>query len=171
LQDGNKITDSDSAEMLKKSFIKSNFDSDQLTGFTIKLERFTKSDYKIFSGKEELSINKEYDWDGKILIIDTETFNSEYIDKMLSAINRGNSESSEKTEAEKQQMKAMMSKLNMKMTSTLKFENKIKNIIGKHDWITQIDDYSIKINYDVSKILDDDFESINGDKKIIITTE
>ncbi|MEF9480469.1 hypothetical protein OWR28_24775 [Chryseobacterium sp. 1B4] len=55
--------------------------------------------------------------------------------------------------------------------TTLKFENPIKSISGKHDWVKQIDGHSIRIEYDLKAIYDKDTKLKNADKKIIIVTE
>lgn len=55
--------------------------------------------------------------------------------------------------------------------TTLKFENKIKSITGKHDWLKQVDDYSVRIQYDLKTMYDKDPKLKNADKKIVIVTE
>jgi hypothetical protein len=174
LQDGKEIKNEDSAKILKKSFIKSNFDGDKITGFSIKFERFTKDDYENLIEQtakdkdKKLPINQGMysKWDGKTLTLDTENFNVKDLENLFSG------ESTENSESEEQQMKGMTSLFNIKMTTTLKFENKIKNITGKHDWVKQIDDHSVKIDFDTSKLFDEDNpKPESADSKIVITTE
>lgn len=55
--------------------------------------------------------------------------------------------------------------------TTLKFESKIKSITGKHDWLKQVDDYSVRIEYDLKALNNKDSKFKNADRKIIIITE
>ena len=61
----------------------------------------------------------------------------------------------------------------MKMTfnNQIKFETKIKSIKGKHDWIKQIDDYTIDMSFSFDDLFDENITLKNADSKIEIITE
>ena len=61
--------------------------------------------------------------------------------------------------------------MNMKFTNQIKFETKIKSITGKHDWIKQIDDYTIDMSFSFEDLFDDSIKLQNADPKIEIITE
>ena len=56
-------------------------------------------------------------------------------------------------------------------SNTIKFQKPIKLIVGKHDFIKQIDKKTIQINLRSNDLLDEKNVLKNKDKKIIITTE
>lgn len=133
-------------------------------------------------------------WDGKTLIIDTEKLKStealeklgksdekvepkkpvyKYIKtkkgtkKVLVKQKETPEEIAKKTA---EQMKMMFKMFNMSMKNTLKFESKIINIDGKHDWVKQIDDYTIQIDLNSQEMFDKkDF--VHKDPKVVVTTE
>ena len=169
----------DSIQLLKRAFMKSNFENDELSGFSLKLERFSAQDYKDFDrmneGKhEKIQLKNQIftNWDGKKLTIDTNDLNFESMDGLLKEKEEDENLSSEEIKQKKEQVKAMMQMFDMKMMTTLKFENKIKNISGKHEWFQKIDDYSVQINFDFKKMFDEKpSENKTDNEKIIITTE
>lgn len=173
LKEGEKVSKNpDSVRLMKKGFMKSNYDGDELAGFSMKLEKFTQKEFENFSflksGKtKELGLEKQAftQWDGKSLTIDTSDFNFDNP--------AGDEEMTpEEKEAEKAQMKQMMQMFDMKMSSTLKFENKIKSITGKHDWVKKTDDHTVTITFDFAKMFDENPPELsNTDKQIVITTE
>ena len=170
LADGKEIPkDKDSIRLMKKSFLKSNYNNDEVSGFSIKMEKFTQKEYEGFSflnsdniGEMGFAKQAFTQWDGKTLTIDTSDFNSNFLSKKLS----------EEDGSESAELESMMQMLDMKMQSTLKFENKIKSIEGKHDWVKQLDDYTVVINFDLRRSADDKASPLkNDDKKIIIKTQ
>lgn len=167
-----KTTNPDSIKIMKKIFMKSKKENNEPAGFALKLDRFTQSEYlslNSFTKQEKLPIDQNIynQWDGKTLIIDTENFNVKSIEKALESANPpiGSSEES------KSEMEGMIMMFFKKIGTTLKFENKIKSISGKHDWVRQIDDHSVRIEYDLKAMLDKSIKLKNGDKKITIVTE
>lgn len=166
-----KSSNPDSVKIMKKIFVKSNFENDEIAGFSLKTDHFTKADYTAaqnLSKKQqlpigELTINQ---WDGKKLTINTEKFDIKSVkeilaDKLPSDEGAGNAP---------EMLKMMFKQIGM----TLKFDKKIKSISGKHDWITKNDDYSVRINYDLNYLFSDENSLkplVNSDKQIIITTE
>ncbi|MGU3376707.1 hypothetical protein [Chryseobacterium sp. M5A1_1a] len=162
-----KTSNPDTIRIMKKIFMKSKKENDKLSGFSFKMERFTSEDYqalKNFSKDEKMPLDQNIFniWDGKTLTINTENFNLKNIEEALRS-------KSPKEETEK--MEGMMMMFFKKIGATLRFENKIKSITGKHDWLKQIDDYSVRIDYDLKAMYDKDAELKNADKKIIIVTE
>ncbi len=176
LKDGNKIKNQDSAKVMKKMFIKSNFDGKDLAGMSMKFDHFTKSDYEFLEiapsdKKLPVNTNNYKDWDGKKLTINTKDFNLSDLEKLMTENTGEENLSKEELQEKAEQTKMMLKMMNMKITSILKFENKIKSVTGKHDWIHQIDDYTIKISFTSSDLVDDDKKLINTDEKIVIVTE
>ncbi|RKE75761.1 MULTISPECIES: hypothetical protein [unclassified Chryseobacterium] len=162
-----KTENPDSIRIMKKVFMKSTKEDNKLAGFSFKMEHFTAEDYlvlKSFTKTEKIPLDQNIynSWDGKTLTIDTENFNLRSIEEAVKT-------KSSKEEAEK--VAGMMVMFFKKIGTTLKFENKIQSISGKHDWVKQIDDHSIRIDYDLKAIYDNDTKLKNADKKIIIVTE
>ncbi|MDH6251387.1 hypothetical protein M2347_001114 [Chryseobacterium sp. H1D6B] len=164
-------TNPDSIKVMKKIFMKSNKENNEYAGFSLKMDHFTKADYASLNSSskdEKLPVDQNVfsDWDGKTLIIDTDNFNLKNLEKAMASKDAdGNpEEESGKTEG-------MMTMFFKKVGTTLKFENKIKSITGKHDWFKQIDDHSVRIEYDVKAMYDKEAKLKNADKKIIIVTQ
>lgn len=162
-----KTENPDSIRIMKKVFMKSAKEDNKLAGFSFKMEHFTPEDYlvlKSFTKTEKIPLDQNIynSWDGKTLTINTENFNLRSIEEAVKT-------KSSKEEAEK--VAGMMVMFFKKIGATLKFENKIQSISGKHDWVTQIDDHSIRIEYDLKAIYDTNTKFKNADKKIIIVTE
>ena len=172
-KEGKKVSDHpDSIRLMKKMFIKGNFVVNELTGMSMKFDRFTKADYMDLAAmskkegeKMPMGNNNLNDWDGKKLVIDTDKLSLKDFEKLMAG---EQGEGEEKMDPE--QMKAMMTMMMKKFTINLKFENDIKSITGKHDWIKQIDKRTVQINYDTSN-LDESKKLTNKDKQIVIITE
>lgn len=162
----------DSVRLMKKSFMKSKYENDELVGFAMKLEKFTQNEFENFSflnseKSKELGMQKQAftQWNGKSLTIDSSDFN-------LDNPSEDEGMTPEEKAAEKAQMKQMLQMFDLKMSSTLKFENKIKSITGKHDWVKKIDDHTVAVTFDFAKMFDENPPELsNADKQIIITTE
>lgn len=161
-----KTTNPDHIRIMKKIFMKSNKENDQPTGLSLKTENLTQNDYQAlinYTQKEKIPVEQNIFnlWDGKTLTIDTENFNLKYFEEAMAA----------KGTADPQSVAGMMTTFLKSITTTLKFENKIKSVTGKHDWLQQVDDYTVKINYDIKAKYDKDIKLKNADKKIIVVTE
>lgn len=167
-----KTTNPDSIRIMKKVFMKSNFDKDELAGFSMKMDHFTKADYNTIgnmSKNEKLPIDQMAlnMWDGKTLTIDTENLNINGFKDILSG--KGLPGEDDTTAESASSMMKMMLK---KMSTTIKFENKIKSISGKHDWITKVDDHTIRVDYNLDEMFGNSKKQLkNSDKKIVIVTE
>ncbi len=162
-----KTENPDSVRIMKKIFLKSTKENNQLAGFSFKMEHFAPADYlvlKSFTKTEKIPLDQNIynNWDGKSLTIDTENFNLKNIEESIRS-------KTSKEEAEK--MAGMMVMFFKKIGTTLKFEKPIRSISGKHDWVKQLDDHSVRIDYDLKAIYDKDSKLKNADKKIIIVTE
>ncbi|PIF44071.1 hypothetical protein CLU96_0999 [Chryseobacterium sp. 52] len=167
-QDGKlKMENPDSIRIMKKIFMKANKENNEPTGFSLKMEHFTQADYQMLSSynkKEKLPLDQNMfnNWDGKTLTINTENFNLKNIEETLRS-------KSSKDEADK--VEGMITMFFKSIGTTLKFENKIKSITGKHDWVKQIDKYTVKIDYDIKAMYDKEAKLKNSDKTIVIITE
>lgn len=162
-----KTENPDSTRIMKKIFMKSTKEDNKLEGFSFKMEHFVPEDYQVlksFTKTEKIPLyqNIYNKWDGKTLTIDTENFNLKSIEESIRS-------KTSKEEAEK--IAGMMVMFFKKIGTTLKFEKPIQSISGKHDWLKQTDDHSIRIEYDLKAIYDKDLKLKNVDKNIIIVTE
>jgi hypothetical protein len=165
------IKDPDSIKIMKKIFMKSNFDKDEMKGFSLKMDHFSPNDYQS-AGKlsknyqlpiDRLAMNS---WDGKTLTINTQELTLNGIKNILN--NKDISSLQAQTSVEYVKM------MYKNIGTTLRFEKKIKSITGKHDWITKTDDYSLKINYDLNYLFSPEKDRkplLNGDEKIVVVTE
>ncbi|MDQ0067060.1 hypothetical protein [Chryseobacterium lathyri] len=162
-----ETNDLDSIRIMKKIFMKSNKENNEPAGISLKLEHFTQADYQMlrnYNKKEKLPLDQNIfnNWDGKTLTINTENFNLKNIEESLKG-------KASKDEAEK--VEGMITMFFKSIGTTLKFENKIKSITGKHDWVKQVDHHTIKIDYDLKTMYDKEAKFKNADKKIVIVTE
>lgn len=169
-----KTENPDSIRIMKKVFIKSNIQNNEISGVSLKIDHFTKADYTALSNFskqeklpfEQMALNA---WDGKTLTIETDKLNLSSLKDVMSGKQFGGEEFSDGDTEKTMGMLKMMFK---KIGTTLKFENKIKSITGKHDWITKVDDYSVRVDYDIDAMFGDVKKPLkNSDKKIIIVTE
>ena len=168
--------DKDSIQLIKKMFVKSNFENNEMTGIAFKMDRLTPEEIKNFSRTSKKSnfisatSSDNTIWDGKTLTLDTEYFNpqtfSETLKKEMTLEAKTDS-----AKAEAESALAMMKMFNTKFNNKIKFETKIKSIKGKHDWIKQIDDYTIDMSFSFEQLLDESLKLNEKDKKVIIITE
>lgn len=162
-----KDTNPDHIRIMKKIFMKANRENDRPTGVSLKTDHFTQNDYSILNNylnAEKLPVEQNIFnlWDGKTLTINTENFNLKNIQAAIT---------SNSTKDNPQKIESMMMMYFKSINTNLKFENKIKSITGKHDWLKQIDDYTVKITYDLKSMYEVEKEMKNADKKIVIVTE
>lgn len=162
-----KTTNPDSIKIMKKIFMKSNKENNEYAGFSLKLDHFSKSDYNALgnlSKGNQLPVDQNVfnDWDGKVLTLNTDNFNLKNIEEALR---------SKTTKEESQSVEGLVMMMFKQIGTTLKFDDKIKSVQGKHDWFKQIDDHTIRIEYDLKTLYDKDYKFKNSDKKIIVVTE
>lgn len=154
----------DSIRLMKKMFMKSHQTPDkEFSGVSMKLDHFTKADYEAFRNSdlknERIPLDESFsNWDGKTLVFNTENFSAEAFAKMMNESDEG-----EKMEP------SMLQMMIQSYTINLNFENEIKTVKGKHDFIKQKDNKTIQIIFDLNPEADKSLK--NKDKKIIITTE
>ena len=168
--------DKDSIQLIKKMFVKSNFENNEMTGIAFKMDRLTPEEIKNFSRTSKKSnfisatSSDNTIWDGKTLTLDTEYFNpqtfSETLKKEMTLEAKTDS-----AKAEAESALAMMKMFNTKFNNKIKFETKIKSIQGKHDWVKKIDDYTIDMSFSFEELLDESLKLNEKDKKVIIITE
>lgn len=176
LKDGKKVKNPDSVKIMKKMFVKSNFQDGEIAGISMKLDRFTKADFDFLDKSpknEKLPVNTSSikDWNGKTLTIDTKSFSLDNLEKLMNETSGDKKLSKEEQKEQAEQMKSMMQMMDMKITNVMKFENKIKSVTGKHDWVQQVDDHTIKITYSSADLVDEKKKLKNKDEKITIVTE
>ncbi|SDQ50665.1 hypothetical protein SAMN05421664_1849 [Chryseobacterium soldanellicola] len=168
-----KTKNPDSIKIMKKIFMKSSIENNEISGFSFKMDHFSKDDYnsvKNISKNEQVPIDQMAmnDWDGKTLTIDTEKLSLNGMKDLLAK--KGITGDDESPEMPMGTLKMMYKKIG----TTLKFENKIKSITGKHDWLTKVDDHSIRIDYDLDYLFGEEKDKKplkNADKKIVVVTE
>ena len=185
IQKNGKITlNKDSAKVLQKLFLKINKDQGQVYGLSLKYDKLLPGEIaSLLSQSKQLKnlpLQNVASWNGKVLTIDTEKFNStEFLNEI--AKNTPDSENTKpKTKSDslevygKQMAKGMvgmMKMFNMNLNTTMKFQKPIKSIVGKHDFVKQIDNKTIQINVRTNDLLDNGKALTFKDKKIIVTTE
>ena len=168
--------DRDSIQIMKKMFVKSNFENNEMTGISFRMDKLTPEEVKNFS-KTSKKINfisatssDNSIWDGKTLTLDTEYFNpqtfSETLKKEMTLEAKTDS-----AKAEAESALAMMKMFNTKFNNKIKFETKIKSIQGKQNWVKKIDDYTIDMSFSFEELLDESLKLNEKDKKVIIITE
>ncbi len=181
---GKIVLNEKEAGALKKMYIKLNKDKGEILGLSLKYDKLLPVEVaQLFASKRELKNIPLQDfgrWDGEKLEIDTEKFN---IAESLSEIQKVKPE--EKTgkpqtkqdsiEAYGRQMASgvvgMLRMFNGNFTNTLKFQKPITKIEGKHDFVQQIDDKTIRINVRTNDLWDEGKNLKNKDKKIIVYTK
>lgn len=185
IQKDEKITvNQDSAKVLKKMFIKLNKDKDELYGLSLKYDKLLPKEItSLLSQNKQLKnlpLQNVGTWNGKTLTIDTDKFNNtEFLAEMAkenpnskTATLKSKSDSLEVYGKQMAQgMIGMMKMFNVNYSSTIKFQKPIKTIVGKHDFVKQIDNKTLQISLRSSDLLDNGQSLTNKDKKLIITTE
>ncbi|MEC5157367.1 hypothetical protein [Chryseobacterium sp. MP_3.2] len=185
IQKNGKITvHQDSAKVLKKMFIKLNKDKGELYGLSLKYDKLLPKEItSLLSQNKQLKnlpLQNVGTWNGKTLTIDTDKFNNtEFLAEMAketpnSTTTKPNSKSDSLEVYGKQMaqgMIGMMKMFNVNYSSKIKFQKPIKSIVGKHDFVKQIDNKTLQISLRSNDLLDGGKGLTNKDKKLIITTE
>ena len=183
-KDGLVTLNSDSVKVLKKVFLKINKDKGEIYGLSIKYNKLLPGEItKLFSQSKRLKnipLQNIGTWNGKSLTINTDKFNST---ELLTEISKPTSDSPNtlpKTKSDSievygkqmaQGMLGMMKMFNLNFTNTIKFQKPIKTIIGKHDFVKQLDSKTLQINVRSDDLLDGGKNLTYKDKQIVITTE
>lgn len=162
--------DPDTIKLYKKIFLKAYDDNNETIGIAMKMDHFTKSDMSMLqknNNRKEILLSdpKTFgEWDGKKLVINTEDMN-------LDSFRDSMPNSGDQKEMTREEEENFMKMMNIRFTNNLKFEKKIQSIVGKHDWIKKLDDYTIQIYFDSKMVYDKNQKMTNKDKIITITTE
>ena len=183
-KDGLVTLNSDSVKVLKKVFLKINKDKGEIYGLSIKYNKLLPGEItKLFSQSKRLKnipLQNLGTWNGKSLTINTDKFNST---ELLTEIAKPTSDlpnTPPKTKSDSievygkqmaQGMLGMMKMFNLNFTNTIKFQKPIKTIIGKHDFVKQLDSKTLQINVRSDDLLDGGKNLTYKDKQIVITTE
>lgn len=185
IQKDEKVTlNKDSVQLLKKMFLKLNKDKGELYGISMKYDKLMPKEVESLLSQskqlKDLPLQEVATWNGNILTIDTEKFSNTDFLKGIAA----EKEDPKKTEPASKSdsvevfgkdmangMLGMLKMFDINFSSTLKFQKPIKSIVGKHDFVTQVDNKTVKINLKSKDLLDPERKFTNQDKKIIITTE
>ncbi len=182
-KDGTVTLNDKKVAPLKKMFVKLNKNGSEIQGFSLKYDKLLPTEIaSIFASKKELSKLPLSDfgrWDGNKLEIDTEKFN---VAENLSDLEIAKDTEITTTPRTKQDsiiaygkqmasgMVGMLKMVNMNFSNTLKFQKPIKSISGKHDFVEQVDQNTIRINVRTADLWDEG-KLKNKDKKIVIITE
>ena len=183
-KDGLVNLNKDSVKVLHKMFMKINKDKGEIYGLSLKYDKlFPHEITSLLSQSKELknlplqSVGK---WDGKTLTINTDQFNAssflnkieDHADKkeLKNPMTKGDSiEVYGKKMAEG--IMGMMKMFPVNFSNTIKFQKPIHSIVGKHDYVKQIDKKTIQINLRSNDLLDENHSLKDKDNQIIITTE
>lgn len=184
LQKDEKITlHQDSVKVLKKMFLKLNKEKGQVYGLSMKYDRLLPGEIATLLSQNKqlknLPIQNIATWNGKTLTIDTEKFNAtEFLTEMAKKSPENNTVPKTKSDSAEaygrqmaQGMLGMMKMFNMNFTNTIKFQQPIATITGKHDFVKQIDDKTLQINVRTQDLLNEGKSLTHKDKLIIVTTK
>ena len=186
LQKNGTITlNQDSAKVLKKMFLKLNKNKDEIYGISLKYDKLLPGEIASLLSQSKhlksLPLQDMATWNGNTLTIDTDKFNSaDFISEISKNTTDKEADTKPKTKSDSiaaygkqmaQSMAGLMKMVNMNFSNTLKFQKPIKSIVGKHDFVQQIDNKTIQINVRSKDLMDNGKTLVNKDKKIIITTE
>lgn len=164
--------ETDTVRMMKKVYIKSDYDGDEYKGLSVKYDRMEAKYVNIWNAflmNEEnsfkLPTSAFSEMKNKKMVINTADFVSPEIKRMLVQ------SVSENEEQSQEQLKYILKIFDVSINNELYFENKIKSVQGKHDWVTQKDDHTLIVNYKLSHLFDPEKTPKQTDQKIIVTTE
>lgn len=183
-KDGLITLNKDSVKVLHKMFLKLNKDKGEIYGVSLKYDKLLPAEVTtLLSQSKELQrmpLQNIATWNGKTLTIDTDKFNSvQFLNKMENvADNKESATPATKSDSiaaygqkMAENMVGMMKMFPVNFSNKIKFQKPIKSIVGKHDFVKQIDKKTIQINLRSNDLLDEKNALKDKDKKIIITTE
>lgn len=170
LQEGKEIP-ADSAEIMKKFYVKGNYYEDELSGFGFRIDNINEKDNEfiekflsdktinVAEGHNKNQLKDSYkvdaEWNGKILNIYTKDWQKK------------EKKSKKKEENELEDifnLEKMFGKISLKQI--IRFDEPIEKIKGKHDWIKQVDDKTLEIHINFDEM---DKKLKHNDENIIIT--
>ena len=150
--------------------MKTNMEKNEMTGFSMKFDRFSDADYASFGSRKENSLpiaSSSYaTWTGKVLKIDTDKFINkelqEFVEMMSMMDDKEDSSKSNKIDQLKE-------KSGMSFSTMLRFDAPIKAIAGKHPWVQQVDNKTLKIEYSLADIAKSPKKKMKKVEIIVIT--
>ena len=164
--------------------MKLNKDKGEIYGLSLKYDKlYPKEVSSLLSQSKELKnipLQNIGKWDGKTLTIETDQFNSaSFLTKIednadAKEIKKPITKSDSLEVYGKKMAEGLLGMMKMfpvNFSNTIKFQKPIKSIVGKHDYIKQIDKRTIQINLRSNDLLDESNTLKDKDKKVIITTE
>ena len=185
LQKDNKIViNPDSAQVLKKMYLKINKDQGEVYGLSLKYDKLlpyeVTSLFKQSNELKKLPLQNIGRWDGKTLSIDTGKFTSgDALKQIIGDLEHSKTKKPE-TKSDSiavygkqmaQGLIGMMKIFPVTFSNTVRFQKPIKSISGKNDYFKQIDRKTVQINFRSSDLLDGNNKMNFKDDKIVITTE
>ena len=183
-KDGLITLNKDSVKVLHKMFLKLNKDKGEIYGVSLKYDKLLPAEVTTLLSQskalQRMPLQNIATWNGKTLTIDTDKFNSvQFLSKMENvADNKESSTPATKSDSiaaygqkMAENMVGMMKMFPVNFSNTIKFQKPIKSIVGKHEFVKQIDKKTIQINLRSNDLLDEKNTLKDKDKKIIITTE
>lgn len=155
----------DSVKLAKKLFLKGLYTDEKPSGFAIKMEKISREDLEEITKHKEMEMvaplmKSPMDWDGKQLTLDMEQIMPPLGEKKT--LKGSNNELAQK-------MMENLMLLDIQYNDIYRFENKIVSVKGKHKNFEKIDDYTVRIRFDMK-----DFGKKQKGKKnktIVIITE
>lgn len=175
---GSKVKNPDSIRLMKKMFMKGNFEGDDMIGMSAKFANFSKTDFEDLWKMDPSSGNKFGEdifnfWNGKQFTLKVDEIHKNLIKSLSSkdGMMTGSTSTSADEESDEESNDpdgGFMSMMFGKIKTTLHFESKIVSIKGKNDWVEKIDDHTIRLTYDLEQ---KDAKRKFSDSEIIITTE
>lgn len=182
-KDGKVVLNEKEVGALKKMFVKLDKNKGEILGISLKSDKLQPEEIaELFAHKKELKSIPLQDiaqWNGSKLEIDTEKFQ---IAETLYDLQKPErtplpkpKTKSDSVEAYGRQMADgmlnLMKMVNGNFTHTLKFQRPIQKIVGKHDFVEQLDDRTIRVNVRTADLWDEDKKLKNKDKKIVVHTK
>lgn len=171
LENGKKLDEkSDSVKVMKKMFMKFNKENNEVSGLSFKYDHLLPQELE-FSKNKKLR-QQIGAWDGRQLTLDMQNLSPEHL-MDIAKKDKPSSKNDSLQMAGNKMLEGMMDMLKLfdvKYKNRISFENKIKSISGKHDFLKQVGDKTIELSYRLQDFTDPK-KLKNVDKKIIITTE
>lgn len=183
-KDGKIVLNEKEVGALKKMYVKVNRQKDEIMGLSLKYDKLMPEEVaSLFASRKELKTIPLQDiarWDGEKLEINTEKFNIAESLYEMQKVKVNEKAATPRTKQDSivaygRQMASgiigMAKMFNGNFTNTLKFQKPIKSIVGKHDFVEQVDDRTVKINVRSADIWDDGKNLRNKDRKVVIYTK
>lgn len=167
-------TEKDSIKTMKSLFMKSTKERNLPVGTSFKFDHLTQKQMNQFMDGASSSLDKSITsllpiaFQDKKAELNLEAFTNEKLAYYIDLQKRADTATNSLDFSDNLELAQLM---RSKQKATLRFESKIKNIKGQHDWLRKTDDYTVVIQPDFLT-LNSSFKKLkNDDKKITIITE